>query len=74
MMIYLMLKMKLKWIIYHFLDGPILFLVAPATANTISKLSAGSSDDLASTVFLASRQRYFFSTSYECEDVGTPFN
>jgi len=29
-------------------------LVAPATANTISKLSAGSSDDLASTVILAS--------------------
>ena len=27
-------------------------LVAPATANTISKLSAGSSDDLASTVIL----------------------
>jgi len=29
-------------------------LVVPATANTISKLSAGSSDDLASTVILAS--------------------
>tara|TARA_B100001250_G_scaffold148788_1_gene127422 strand:- start:648 stop:1847 length:1200 start_codon:yes stop_codon:yes gene_type:complete len=31
-----------------------LILVAPATANTISKLSSGSSDDLASTVILAS--------------------
>jgi len=33
-----------------------LILVAPATANTISKLSAGSSDDLASTVVLASNK------------------
>jgi phosphopantothenoylcysteine decarboxylase/phosphopantothenate--cysteine ligase len=31
-----------------------LILVAPVTANTISKLSSGSSDDLASTVILAS--------------------
>ena len=31
-----------------------LILVSPATANTISKLSTGSSDDLASTVMLAS--------------------
>ena len=34
-------------------------LVAPATANTISKLSAGSSDDLASTVILASNKDVF---------------
>jgi len=34
-------------------------LVAPATANTISKLSAGSSDDLASTVILASDKSIF---------------
>ena len=34
-------------------------LVAPATANTISKLSAGSSDDLASTVILASNKDIF---------------
>ena len=34
-------------------------LVAPATANTISKLSAGSSDDLASTVILASDKDTF---------------
>jgi phosphopantothenoylcysteine decarboxylase/phosphopantothenate--cysteine ligase len=34
-------------------------LVAPATANTISKLSAGSSDDLASTVILASDKDVF---------------
>jgi len=34
-------------------------LVAPATANTISKLSAGSSNDLASTVILASDKDVF---------------
>ena len=34
-------------------------LVAPVTANTISKLSAGSSDDLASTVILASDKDIF---------------
>ena len=34
-------------------------LVAPATANTISKLSYGSSDDLASTVMLASDKKIF---------------
>jgi phosphopantothenoylcysteine decarboxylase/phosphopantothenate--cysteine ligase len=33
--------------------------VAPATANTISKLSSGSSDDLASTVMLASDKDIF---------------
>ena len=36
-----------------------LILVAPATANTISKLSVGSSDDLASTVILASNKDIF---------------
>jgi phosphopantothenoylcysteine decarboxylase / phosphopantothenate---cysteine ligase len=36
-----------------------MILVAPATANTISKLSAGSSDDLASTVLLASDKNIF---------------
>ena len=36
-----------------------LILVAPATANTISKLSNGSSDDLASTVILASDKKIF---------------
>ena len=36
-----------------------LILVAPATANTISKLSTGSSDDLASTVILASNKDVF---------------
>jgi phosphopantothenoylcysteine decarboxylase / phosphopantothenate---cysteine ligase len=36
-----------------------LILVAPATANTISKLSAGSSEDLASTVMLASNKDIF---------------
>ena len=34
-------------------------LVVPATANTISKLSAGSSDDLASTVVIASDKDIF---------------
>jgi len=34
-------------------------LVAPATANTISKLSSGSSEDLASTVILASNKEIF---------------
>ena len=36
-----------------------LILVAPVTANTISKLSSGSSDDLASTVILASNKEIF---------------
>ncbi len=34
-----------------------LIIVAPATANTISKLSFGNSDDLASTVMLASNKQ-----------------
>ena len=34
-------------------------LVAPATANTISKLSRGSSEDLATTVILASNKKIF---------------
>ena len=34
-------------------------IVAPATANTISKLSHGSSNDLASTVILASNKQVF---------------
>ena len=34
-------------------------LVAPATANTISKLSQGSSEDLASTVILASNKQVY---------------
>jgi len=36
-------------------------IIAPATANTISKLSVGSSDDLASTVILASDKNIFLS-------------
>jgi len=36
-----------------------IILVAPATANTISKLSIGSSNDLASTVMLASNKDIF---------------
>ena len=35
-------------------------IIAPATANTISKLSQGSSEDLASTVVLASNKQVFF--------------
>jgi phosphopantothenoylcysteine decarboxylase/phosphopantothenate--cysteine ligase len=38
-----------------------IILVAPATANTISKLSAGSSDNLASAVILASDKNIFLS-------------
>ena len=34
-------------------------IIAPATANTISKLSKGSSEDLASTVILASNKQIF---------------
>ncbi len=36
-----------------------LILIAPATANTISKISYGMSDDLASTVILASNKKIF---------------
>jgi len=38
-----------------------LILIAPATANTISKLANGNSDDLASTVTLASNKKINFS-------------
>ncbi len=38
-----------------------LILIAPATANTISKLANGTSDDLASTVVLASNKKIFIS-------------
>ena len=38
-----------------------IILVAPATANTISKLSNGMADDLASTVILASDKNIFLS-------------
>ena len=38
-----------------------LILIAPATANTISKLANGNSDDLASTVALASNKKIFIS-------------
>jgi len=34
-----------------------IILIAPATANTISKISSGASDDLASTVILASNKQ-----------------
>ena len=33
-------------------------LIAPATANTISKLAQGTTDDLASTVVLASNRKF----------------
>ena len=36
-----------------------LILIAPATANTITKLSYGSADDLASTVILASNKKIY---------------
>ena len=37
-----------------------LVLIAPATANTISKLAQGTTDDLASTVVLASNKEIWF--------------
>ncbi len=40
-----------------------LVLIAPATANTISKLSLGLADDLATTVTLASNKRIFLAPS-----------
>ncbi len=40
-----------------------LILVAPATANTISKISYGFSDDLASTVIFASDKKIFIAPS-----------
>jgi phosphopantothenoylcysteine decarboxylase / phosphopantothenate---cysteine ligase len=40
-----------------------LILIAPATANTISKLANGNSDDLASTVALASNKKIFITPS-----------
>jgi len=40
-----------------------LILIAPATANTISKLASGNSDDLASTVALASNKKIFIAPS-----------
>ena len=43
-----------------------LLLIAPATANTISKLANGNSDDLASTVALASNKKIFISSCDEC--------
>ena len=36
-----------------------LILIAPITANTISKLSYGLADDLATTVVLASNKKVF---------------
>ena len=40
-----------------------LILIAPATANTISKLANGNADDLASTVALASNKKIFVAPS-----------
>ena len=45
-------------------------IVAPATANTISKLSQGSSEDLASTVILASNKQVFLAACDECSECG----
>ena len=54
-----------------------LILVAPVTANTIAKLSAGSSDDLASTVILASNKEVFLVPAMKvimCEHPSTKEN
>ena len=50
-----------------------LILIAPATANAISKLSYGMADDLASTLVLASNKKVFISSSNECSNVATYF-
>ena len=50
-----------------------LILIAPATANTISKLSYGMADDLASTLVLASNKKVFLGSSNECSNVATRF-
>jgi len=47
-------------------------LIAPATANTISKLSVGSSDDLASTVILASDKDVFLTPAMNVRMWGHP--
>ena len=51
-----------------------LVLVSPLTANTLSKLSNGSTDDLASSVILASDKDIFFNSSNEYQNVGTSIN
>ena len=50
-----------------------LIVVAPITANTISKLGSGTSDDLASTVILASNKDVFLVPAMN-ENVGTSIN
>ena len=59
MMIYLMLENEAEMDHISLSRWADVILVVPATANTISKLSAGSSDDLASTVILASDKDVF---------------
>ena len=48
-----------------------LILIAPATANTIAKLSQGLSDDLASTIVLASNKNIFWGTYdiFDCQSL-----
>ena len=50
-----------------------IIVVAPATANTISKLSNGSSDDLASTVILASDKDIFLTPAMNVRMWEHPF-
>ena len=51
-----------------------LILVAPATANTISKLSTGSSEDLASTVVLASNKDVFLIKTFLIKETSIDFS
>ena len=44
-------------------------VIVPATANTISKLSFGNSEDLASTVVLASNKQIILAPVNECSNV-----
>ena len=51
--------MKLKWTTLALSRWADVILIAPATANTISKLAQGTTDDLASTVVLASDKNIY---------------
>ena len=59
MMIFLMYKMKTEMDHINLSRWADVIVVTPATANTVSKLSQGSSEDLASAVILASNKQVF---------------
>ena len=49
-----------------------LIIIAPASANIIAHAAAGISNDLATTVLLASNKPIFFAPFYECGNVEQP--